>query len=412
MFSLLRNSWVILILLAIDWYAFQAVRTLVHEWHGRARLVVYLAYGLFSLGSYAFLFFSGAWHLSSHQRMTGYTIAIGAILGKILVDVWLLLDDIRRGIVWLTRLWAPHGEVSDAVRDASISRSQFLSAAGLIVGGVLYGSLLYGMSNKYRYRIHHIQLHFPDLPEAFRGMRAVQISDIHAGSFTRPDKVVRGVKMAMDLKPDIIFFTGDLINNHHEEMEGYQEIFAQLKAPMGVYAILGNHDYGDYTHWPSPEAKAENLARLKQIEADMGWQMLNNAHTILEHKGQQIALIGVENWSALRHFSRYGDLKKAYTGTEAYPFKILLSHDPTHWDAQVRPEFPDIQLTLSGHTHGFQFGVEIPGFKWSPCEYVYKEWAGLYRQGNQYLYVNRGYGFIGYPGRVGILPEITLIEFV
>jgi len=412
MFSLLRSGWIILILLLIDWYAFQAVRTLVHEWHGRTRLVVYVLYGLFSLASYAFLFFSASWHVPAHQRMTGFTIAIGAILGKILVDVWLLIDDIRRGIAWLVRLWAPHGEVSDAVHDASISRSQFLSAAGLIVGGVLYGSLLYGMSNKYRYRIHHVRLHFPDLPEAFRGLRIVQISDIHAGSFTRPDRVARGVQMAMDLKPDIIFFTGDLINNHHEEMEDYQEIFSRLKAPMGVYSILGNHDYGDYTHWPSPEAKAANLERLKQIEAEMGWHMLNNAHTILERKGQQIALIGVENWSALRHFSRYGDLKKAYAGTEAYPFKILLSHDPTHWDAQVRPEFPDIQLTLSGHTHGFQFGVEIPGFKWSPCEYVYKEWAGLYREGNQYLYVNRGYGFIGYPGRVGILPEITLLEFV
>ncbi|MBX5439667.1 MAG: metallophosphoesterase [Thermoflavifilum sp.] len=412
MFSIFRTGWILLILLVIDWYAFQAVRTLTHEWQTRARLAIYLVYAVFSLAGYVFLFFSGSWHIPAHQRMTGYTIFIGAILGKLLVDVWLLLDDIRRGIAWLARLWAPRGEVSDAMRDATISRSQFLSATGLIVGGLLYGSLLYGMSNKYRYRVHHIKIYHPELPEAFRGLRVVQISDIHAGSFTRPDRVARGVAMAMELKPDIIFFTGDLINNHHEEMDGYQEIFARLQAPMGVFAILGNHDYGDYTHWPSPEAKAANLARLKEIEAEMGWQMLNNAHTVLERGGQQIALIGVENWSALRHFSRYGDLKKAYAGTESFPFKILLSHDPTHWDAQVRPEFPDIQLTLSGHTHGFQFGVEIPGFKWSPCEYVYKEWAGLYREGRQYLYVNRGYGFIGYPGRVGILPEITLLELL
>lgn len=304
--------------------------------------------------------------------MTGYTIAIGAILGKILVDVWLLLDDIRRGIVWLTRLWAPHGEVSDAVRDASISRSQFLSAAGLIVGGVLYGSLLYGMSNKYRYRIHHIQLHFPDLPEAFRGMRAVQISDIHAGSFTRPDKVARGVKMAMDLKPDIIFFTGDLINNHHEEMEDYQEIFAQLKAPMGVYAILGNHDYGDYTHWPSPEAKAENLARLKQIEADMGWQMLNNAHTVLERKGQQIALIGVENWSALRHFSRYGDLKRPTPAQKPIPLKYCFPTTPPTGMRRCAPNSPISSLRSRVIPMAFNSAWKYPDSNGAPVNMCIK----------------------------------------
>lgn len=258
--------------------------------------------------------------------------------------------------------------------------------------------------------MRRLKLHFPNLPPAFKGLKIVQISDIHSGSFDNHEKVAKGVDLVLKEKPDVIFFTGDLVNNRSDEMFPYQELFSKIKAPMGVYAILGNHDYGDYVEWPSPEAKAKNLQLLKDIEARMGWQMLNNANTVLEKDGQQIALIGVENWSAKLHFPKYGDLEKAYQGTAHFPFKILLSHDPSHWDAQVRPEYPDIDLMLAGHTHGMQFGVEIPGLKWSPIQYAYPEWAGLYKKGSQYLYVNRGYGFLGYPGRVGILPEITVIE--
>lgn len=188
------------------------------------------------------------------------------------------------------------------------------------------------------------------------------------------------------------------------------DVFSQLKAPMGVYSILGNHDYGDYRSWPSLQAKQQNLERLKQIQARLGWHLLLDENVILEKNNEQIALIGVQNWSALKRFPRYGNLQKAYQGTEHLPFKILMSHDPTHWDAEVRPKYGDIDLMLAGHTHGMQFGLEIPGFKWSPVQYVYKQWADLYEEGSQKLYVNRGYGFIGYPGRVGILPEITLIE--
>ena len=194
-------------------------------------------------------------------------------------------------------------------------------------------------------------------------------------------------------------------------MNDYMDVFNQIKAPMGVFSTLGNHDYGDYSHWDTPEAKRQNLELLKEIHAKLGWRLLMNEHVALQKGDDKIALLGVENWSAKARFPKYGKLDKAYEGAASYPFKILMSHDPSHWDAEVRLEYPDIDLMLAGHTHGMQFGVEIPGFKWSPVQYVYKEWAGLYEEGSQKMYVNRGYGFIGYPGRVGILPEITVIEF-
>jgi hypothetical protein len=245
---------------------------------------------------------------------------------------------------------------------------------------------------------------------AFRGLRIVQLSDIHSGSFTDPDAVHKGIQKVLDLKPDLILFTGDLVNNEASEMKNYSDMFATLKAPMGVFSTLGNHDYGDYVQWPSAAAKKQNLEMLKQVHAGMGWRLMMNEHVMLERGGEQIALIGIENWSAKARFPKYGDLPAAYAGAGAAPFKILMSHDPSHWDAQVVPQFPDIDLMLAGHTHGMQFGVELPWLKWSPVQYVYKQWAGLYQQGKQKLYVNRGFGFIGYPGRVGILPEITLIE--
>ena len=231
----------------------------------------------------------------------------------------------------------------------------------------------------------------------------------------------------MGLKPDLILFTGDLVNDRYEEMDDYVDVFKQLHAPLGVYSIFGNHDYGDYVSWQDRDEAHEekekqagrrlftpmqsaNLEKLKEVHSKMGWRLLLDEHVPLERNGQQIGLIGIQNWSALKNFTRYGNLQKAYAGAEKYPFKILMSHDPTHWDAEVRTKFGDIDLTLSGHTHGFQFGVEIPGFRWSPVQYVYNQWAGLYKEGSQAIYVNRGFGFIGYPGRVGILPEITLLE--
>jgi predicted MPP superfamily phosphohydrolase len=338
-------------------------------------------------------------------------VLVGFFVLKLFSCLFFLIDDIRRGVQWLWgKLFFANADAGTPQASPAISRSLFLSWLGIAVGGSLFTTLLYGFTNKHNYKIWRIPLHFPNLPQAFRGMRIVQISDIHSGSFTNKEGVSKGVDMIMALKPDLIVFTGDIVNNEAREIVPYLDIFARLKAPLGVYSIFGNHDYGDYFQWESPEQKRQNLETLRSYHKQMGWRLLWDEHVAIEKDGQQFALIGIQNYSALRNFARYGNLARAYEGTENYPFKILLSHDPTHWDAEVRPKFGDIDLTLAGHTHGFQFGVEIPGFRWSPVQYVYNQWAGLYKEGRQAIYVNRGYGFIGYPGRVGILPEITLLE--
>ncbi|HYE53774.1 MAG TPA: metallophosphoesterase, partial [Chitinophagaceae bacterium] len=260
------------------------------------------------------------------------------------------------------------------------------------------------------YDLRRVSMQFDKLPSAFKGLKIVHISDIHAGSLTNKAAVQKGVDLIMAQQPDLILFTGDLVNDRATEMQSYMDVFSRLKAPLGVYSTLGNHDYGDYVKWESRAVKTANLERLKEIHGEMGWRLLMNENVTLEKNGESIALIGIENWSAKGSFPKYGRLHEAYSGSEPHAFKILMSHDPSHWDAQVRQSFTDIDLMLSGHTHGMQFGVEVPGFRWSPVQYVYKQWAGLYEEGSQKLYVNRGFGFIGYPGRVGILPEITLIE--
>ena len=342
----------------------------------------------------------------------GYLIFIllGIYLAKILVALFLFLDDIRRVIQWLAERLVAASHPAPGGSSGEISRFVFMSWLGLGMGAGLYGALLHGFANKYKYRVRRIRLAFSNLPPSFKGLKIVQISDIHSGSLKNPLAVKRGVDMAMAENPDLILFTGDLVNNIALEVGESPGIFGCLAAPMGVYSTLGNHDYGDYAWWENAEAKKANLDHLMRIQREMGWRLLMNEHAVLEKGGEQIALIGVENWSAKARFPKYGKLDEAYAGVEKYPFKILMSHDPSHWDAQVRPNYPDIDLTLSGHTHGMQFGLEIPGFKWSPVQYVYKEWAGLYEEGRQKLYVNRGFGFLGYPGRVGIMPEITVIE--
>ena len=403
-----------LIMVLLDLYVFQAVKAAVTHQSPRVRGGILVAYWVIALGAWILVLTLP--HMRASQahnnfRLILVTVLLGIYLGKLIASVFFLVDDLRRGGLWLFSLFGTTQQGGQEMVPG-LTRSQFLSRLGLLMGGTILATLIYGFSNKYDYKIRRVKIRFPNLPAAFRGLKIVQVSDIHSGSLDNPDKVARGVEMIVAEKADVIFFTGDLVNDRSEEMDAYRDLFSRLQAPMGVYSILGNHDYGDYTHWPSPEAKAANLQRLKDIQAAMGWKMLNNAHAILERGGQRIGLIGVENWSAKAHFPRYGDLEKATQGMEPVPFKILLSHDPSHWDARVRPEHPDIDLMLAGHTHGMQFGVEIPGFKWSPIQYAYPEWAGLYRKGHQYLYVNRGYGFLGYPGRVGILPEITVLELV
>lgn len=341
---------------------------------------------------------------------------VGFWVAKILVAAVMMIDDIRRLVIYTIGLFysGPESEKLSEPISRGISRSVFLKRVALAIGGVTLGGFLYGTTNRYNYQVKRVKLKFDNLPAAFRGMRIVQISDIHSGSFDNHDAVAEGARKVMEENPDIIFFTGDLVNNTADEIEPYKDIFSRLKAPLGVYSTLGNHDYGDYVEWPSTDAKRTNLDTLKQHHADMGWKLMMNEHVVLERGGDKIAVVGIENWGAKAGFPKYGDMHAAYRGLpeKSVPFKILLSHDPSHWGTQVTEEFKDIDLTLSGHTHGMQFGIEIPGLKWSPVKYVYKEWAGVYKRENQHLYVNRGYGFLGYPGRLGILPEITVIELV
>lgn len=412
----MRSSpvWLILagFMVLLDLYVFQIIKTVSSGSH-RARSIIFTSYWAISIAAIVILFILPLLHLDNYSkgvRSTVFAIIIGLFLAKLIASVFFLVDDIRRGIQWLVGKVFFRNTEGEGMEEGKISRSIFLSWLGIAVGGGLFTSLVYGFSNKYNYKVKKVSLNFPNLPASFKGIKIVQISDIHSGSFTNKAAVEKGIKKILDLKPDLILFTGDLVNNESGEMHDYMDAFNQLKAPMGVYSILGNHDYGDYKSWPSEQAKKENLEWLKQIHAQLGWRLLMDENVTLERNDEQVALIGIQNWSALKRFPKYGNLEKAYKGTEHLPFKILMSHDPTHWDAEVRPKYGDIDLMLAGHTHGMQFGVEIPGFRWSPVQYVYKQWAGLYEEGKQKLYVNRGFGFIGYPGRVGILPEITLFE--
>ncbi|MFA5328341.1 MAG: metallophosphoesterase [Prolixibacteraceae bacterium] len=409
----------ILFILVVEYYSFVAARSVLRHSGSGFQLVMYILYGILTLAVLWSLFSMPHWFRTSWPSLTlKYTvnILIGVFLGKVLIAAILLLADL---IMIIPNIFSfifsfknhPVGNPPEGSR--FISRFTFISQTAFFIGGALTAGLAYGMTNRYRYKIRRVQIPIKDLPQAFKGMKIAQISDIHSGSFDNPEAVKAGVHSIMKENPDLILFTGDLVNNRAEEIVPYMDVFKALKAPLGVYSVLGNHDYGDYVSWPLDEAKKQNLERLKQHHAEMGWRLLLNEHVILERNNRQLALIGIENWGA-RGFTKYGDMKKAIAGLENsnVPVKILLSHDPSHWDAQVRKDYQDIALTLSGHTHGMQFGIEIPGFKWSPIQYMYKQWAGLYQEQDQYLYVNRGFGFLGYQGRLGIMPEITMIELV
>lgn len=319
------------------------------------------------------------------------------------VTLPLLLEDITRLIKAIFR------KPTNAPRIPS--RRKFVSTLGWGLAAIPFASILYSIfKGKYNYKVWKYTLYFDNLPKAFDGYRITQISDIHCGSFDNYEKIHYGVELINSQKSDVILFTGDLVNNLANEVHNWKSLFATLQAPDGVFSIMGNHDYGDYSSWETPEAKQQNLEHLFQLQKQMGWQLLLNEHCYLERNGEKIALIGVENWGHGR-FSKYGDLNKAMEGVNTEDFKILMSHDPTHWQEIVLPENKDIQLTLSGHTHGMQCGIEIPGWlKWSPSQYIYKYWGGMYEEGGKYLNVNRGFGYHAFPGRLGVWPEITVIE--
>ncbi len=327
------------------------------------------------------------------------------LISKLVVFLFLFPEDVVRFFRFLFSKFSS----SPVAAETKISRSEFLSKAALITAAIPAATLLYGMVvNAYNYRFRKVTIKFPNLPEEFNGFKIIQLSDIHSGSFTKTEPILKVIEKINATNADLILFTGDLVNNVASEMEPFMNVFNQLKAKHGVISITGNHDYGDYVEWNSVEEKKQNFETFKGVHKNLGWDLLLNENRVLERKGEKIAVIGVENWGGGR-FAKYGKFEEAYKGTEEIPFKILLSHDPSSWDSRVRPEFPETDLQFSGHTHGAQFGVENKWLRWSPSQYIYKQWAGLYQEGRQYLYVNRGFGFLFYPGRVGILPEVAEI---
>ncbi len=334
-------------------------------------------------------------------------IFVIVLISKLIVLLFLFPEDITR----LSRFIASKFSSAPPVA-GGISRSEFLSKAALVAAAIPAGTLIYGvLVNAYNYRFHKVSVKLRNLPDSFNGFKIIQLSDIHSGSFTRTEPIEKVIQKINEANADLIVFTGDLVNNVTSEMEPFMNVFNKLKAKHGVISITGNHDYGDYVSWDTDEAKKENFKQFIATHKNLGWDLLLNEHRVLERNGEKIAVIGIENWGGGR-FAKYGKFPDAYKGTEEIPFKILLSHDPSSWDSKVRVEYPETDLTLSGHTHGAQFGIENKWLKWSPSQYIYKQWAGLYNEGKQFLYVNRGFGFLFYPGRVGILPEVAEITLL
>lgn len=406
--------WIIaVVMFLLDLYVFQAVKTVSANAAERTKSIIYYSYwalSIITIITLILMFNVQAFQTNKFFRNYIFSILAGLFIAKIIAVIFFLVDDGRRGVLWTVKKILPDSGSQLGIDETNIPRSAFLSWMGLGLGTTLFGTLLIGFKNKYNYQVQKISLAFDNLPKAFKGLKIVHISDIHSGSFQDKQAVAHGVDMILQQQPDIILFTGDLVNDRHDEVLEYMDVFNKLNAPMGVFSTLGNHDYGDYVSWESDAAKTENLNKLKQAHATMGWRLLMNEHVVLKKGDDEIALLGIENWGAKGRFPKYGKMTEAHANTQNYPFKILMSHDPSHWDAEVKTKYPDIDLMLAGHTHGMQFGIELPHFKFSPVQWMYQQWAGLYEDGKQKLYVNRGFGFIGYPGRVGILPEITVIE--
>ncbi len=345
------------------------------------------------------------------------TYLIGFVLifyaAKILPLLFLLVADLLRFLQKIPILLNKDKRNTIYKTKEGITRSKFLQYSAYLTGGLVLGTMFTGMFKwVYQFNLVKEKIVFDRLPHAFDGWRIVQVSDMHLGSWKSGKPLEEAVNIINNLNADLVLFTGDLVNFTTKEAFRFENVLKNIHARHGIYAVLGNHDYGDYVSWPSHEAKNKNMQQLYQFYRRLGWKLMNNRHEIITRNKDQIALIGVENWGSHLRFPRYGDIKKATKGLNNDIFKILMTHDPTHWDKIIVPENYDIDISLSGHTHGFQFGIETKNLKWSPAQYVYKHWAGLYQDNNtkRYLYVNRGIGSIGYPGRIGILPEITLIS--
>jgi uncharacterized protein len=403
----------LLLFLLIDYYFFQAVLFVTKSWNPTAQKLTRYGFWLptaFAVGALFWWTFANPYNINTTVRNLVLTALFAIYFSKFFGIIFVFIDDLQRGVKWVAHFFYRASD-TDSMAGERITRSEFLTKAALVASAIPFGAMAYGViSGAHDYRVRRVTVKLPNLPKSFDGIRIGQLSDIHSGSFFNKTAVKGGVQMMLNEKPDVIFFTGDLVNNDTDEVNEYINVFDKLKAPLGVYSVTGNHDYGDYN--PKREDrrwKQRNFDDLVKAHKQMGYNILLNEHAFLKEGSDQIAIIGIENWGAGR-FSKYGRLDEAHRGTDDAVVKLLLSHDPSHWDAQVRPQFPDIDVAFAGHTHGFQFGVEIGNFKWSPSQYVYKQWAGLYQEGSQYLYVNRGFGYLGYPGRIGMPPELTIIE--
>lgn len=404
------------LLLAIDYYLFQAVKVAMRNFTPTTQRWItyfYWAIPVLAMTVTVLGFYMYPAYLSYKTRNLLAASVFLLYISKVIAVPFLVLDDLGRLGRWVISLFqknnpAVSGDMADAGN--SISRSDFLAKTAVAVTSIHAGALAWGIiSGAHDYRIRRVKLPLKNLPKQFDGMKLAQLSDIHSGSFFNKTAVRGGVEMLMREKPDAVFFTGDLVNNEAKEVQEYIDIFSKVKAPLGVFSTLGNHDYGDYVQWSSAAEKVQNLNNLKEAHRLMGWDLLLDENRKLTVDGESIGVLGIQNWGA--GFAQYGNLGKALQNTDDLPVKLLLSHDPSHWREQVLGK-TNIDASFAGHTHGMQYGVEIGGFRWSPVQYRYKEWAGLYSENNQNLYVNRGFGYLGYPGRLGILPEITIVELV
>ena len=395
----------LLVFAIIETYAFQAFKTLVKN------KTFLLAYAVLSLVLLLYIIYG----FTQFDRSVGQTPSSLRTMGlmllvyvpKILITLILLGEDVFRILIGVVNHFVDYNNEATFLP----SRRKFVSQVGLGLAAIPFLSLIYGIfEGKYNFKVIKQAIFFPDLPDAFDGFTITQISDVHSGSFDNPDKIEYAIDLINQQKTDLILFTGDIVNTHAKEMHPWITTFNKIENhPFGKYAVLGNHDYGEYVTWKTKEEKAKNFDAIKELYGQIGFNLLLNEHTFIEKEGQKIALVGVENWG--HNFKQAGDLDKAGAGLTKNDFKILMSHDPSHWEHVVKSDPNHYHLTLSGHTHGMQFGIEIPGyFKWSLAQYVYKQWAGLYENLGRYVYVNRGFGFHAYPGRVGIMPEITVIQ--
>ena len=398
--------WIFFILFfgVLEWYAFQAIKASTNQriwWWLYLSIATFLLINLFI----GLLQFDRSRGFSTYETYS-FGLFFAMVVFQLMVGGMLLLEDLIRGMKGLINI------VSQTTTSDNLylpKRRAFISQLAIALGMIPSGALIYGMlKGKYNYQVLRYTLTYDDLPQSFDGYQITQISDIHSGSFDNAEKVQYGIDLINQQESDIILFTGDLVNNIAKEMRPWQNQFSTLSARHGVFSVLGNHDYGDYYQWPSEQDKVDNMNQLSTLQKEMGWTLLRNEHHFIQRGKERLVLLGVENWGT--GFKRAGDLEKTLENVEEKDFKILMSHDPSHWEAQILPHAFPIHLTLSGHTHGMQFGIEIPGWiKWSPVKWRYKQWAGVYEQGQQKINVNRGFGFLAYPGRFGMWPEISVI---